>query len=413
MIVLIAMLTGISDIAALIAHLRRQRRDDLLRRGPGAVRGAGRLPVAVLDGLHRGHRALARRRRLPRGRRAAPPSRRPSSTRSSSRSSSSSTSSPSTCGSSTDASAAGAPTSSARRPTSSSAWSPSRPWPGRSSPARWPADEPRRGDPRMVAADGRSCRRGAEPITLHEAADRLGVHYMTVYRYVRLGHPAGRQGRRLVAGRPGDVAGREPEADRTPAARPDGVSTGIEPRRRAPWAGRLRQRMLAGDVGGQLAGGRGGDGVRLRARPTSTSRSWVRRSTASGRVAARRRRHRAGAPGRGVAASIVGRLGPRFRRRGRHRGTHPGGDAGRRAPRSWGRDALRHPARRWLRGAEPRCGHAAEIAGRGDAAAPRPGRLVVSVVDGARLPAAARLIAAARRQGSGVTHRRRRFRRPG
>jgi excisionase family DNA binding protein len=30
-------------------------------------------------------------------------------------------------------------------------------------------------------------RRGPEPITLHEAADRLAVHYMTAYRYVRTG----------------------------------------------------------------------------------------------------------------------------------------------------------------------------------------------------------------------------------
>ncbi len=28
---------------------------------------------------------------------------------------------------------------------------------------------------------------GGEQLTLHEAADRLGVHYMTVYRHVRLG----------------------------------------------------------------------------------------------------------------------------------------------------------------------------------------------------------------------------------
>ena len=33
------------------------------------------------------------------------------------------------------------------------------------------------------------------PITLQEAADRLGVHYMTAYRYVRTGRlPAQRSG---------------------------------------------------------------------------------------------------------------------------------------------------------------------------------------------------------------------------
>ena len=37
--------------------------------------------------------------------------------------------------------------------------------------------------------------RSRELITLHEAAARLGVHYMTAYRYVRTGRlPAERDG---------------------------------------------------------------------------------------------------------------------------------------------------------------------------------------------------------------------------
>src|SRR4249920_17091 len=37
--------------------------------------------------------------------------------------------------------------------------------------------------------------RARKPITLQEAADRLGVHYMTAYRYVRTGRlPARREG---------------------------------------------------------------------------------------------------------------------------------------------------------------------------------------------------------------------------
>ena len=38
--------------------------------------------------------------------------------------------------------------------------------------------------------------RDAETLSLHEAAAELGVHYMTAYRYVRLGMlPAHREGR--------------------------------------------------------------------------------------------------------------------------------------------------------------------------------------------------------------------------
>ena len=41
------------------------------------------------------------------------------------------------------------------------------------------------------------------PLTLQEVADLLGVHYMTVYRYVRLGLLEAEQGGRDLAGHPG------------------------------------------------------------------------------------------------------------------------------------------------------------------------------------------------------------------
>ena len=92
---------------------------------------------------------------------------------------------------------------------------------------------------------------GDELLTLHEAADRLGVHYMTVYRHVRLGMlPA-----RKVGGSwridPADLAtalraGRR----RQPAPGPAPAAMASKPRRRAPWAERLQQRMLAGDGAG-------------------------------------------------------------------------------------------------------------------------------------------------------------------
>ena len=48
----------------------------------------------------------------------------------------------------------------------------------------------------------------AEPISLQEAASRLGVHYMTAYRYVRTGRlPARRDGAQWFV----DVAGKMAE----------------------------------------------------------------------------------------------------------------------------------------------------------------------------------------------------------
>ena len=79
--------------------------------------------------------------------------------------------------------------------------------------------------------------------TLHEVADELGVHYMTTYRYVRLGmlparkvgaDVAGEGGRRQGAGvvsRHG-AHGRRPDPARFDARR---------------WVDRLEARLLAGD----------------------------------------------------------------------------------------------------------------------------------------------------------------------
>ena len=99
------------------------------------------------------------------------------------------------------------------------------------------------------AIDGR---RPPELLTLHEAADRLGVHYMTVYRHVRLGMLAARK----VGGQwridPADLAA----VGQPPAGRPARMAgeprpaTRDRPARRAPWADRLRGRMLAGDSAG-------------------------------------------------------------------------------------------------------------------------------------------------------------------
>ncbi len=82
---------------------------------------------------------------------------------------------------------------------------------------------------------------GEELVTLTEAARRLGVHYMTAYRYVRLGRlPASqRRGRWLV---PEDALG----ALERPGAR--GSAHSWQRRRRG-----LDARLVAGDAGGAWA----------------------------------------------------------------------------------------------------------------------------------------------------------------
>ncbi len=77
-------------------------------------------------------------------------------------------------------------------------------------------------------------------LTLHEVADELGVHYMTVYRYVRLGFlPAHRDGGSWRVGR-GDL---DDFVAQPAAARGRGQSN-------TAWDDRLVQRLLAADQAG-------------------------------------------------------------------------------------------------------------------------------------------------------------------
>jgi len=163
---------------------------------------------------------------------------------------------------------------------------------------------------------------GSGLLTLHEAADRLGVHYMTVYRRVRLGMlPA-----RKVGGTwridPVDLT--EP---RSGSAEPNGPGTGqAQPprdgkRRRAPWSDRLRERMLAGDAVGswqvvESAMASGVEPADVYVEILAPALHGIGAGWQSGAIPVERE-HIAS----GVAAKIVGRMGPRFRRRGRHLGS--------------------------------------------------------------------------------------------
>lgn len=148
----------------------------------------------------------------------------------------------------------------------------------------------------------------AGTLSLRECAERIGVHYMTAYRYVRLGRlPATKVGGewRVL---PSDL-----EALLVTAAEP--------PERGATdWSARLEDRLIAGDDAGAwavveaaLASGVSPADVHVDMLAPALVRIGAAWALGDLSVADE---HRATS----VATRIVGRLGPRFSRRGRHRG---------------------------------------------------------------------------------------------
>lgn len=156
-------------------------------------------------------------------------------------------------------------------------------------------------------------------VTLQEAADQLGVHYMTVYRYVRLGRLPARKVGGTWEVEAADLEGLRRGHDRS-----------VQPKRSADWAKRLEARMLEGDeagawgvLEGALASGStpadmytGLIGPAL----ASVGRRWH-----EGEVSIADE-HLASA----VALRLIGRMGPRFARKGRTKGvvvvTTPAGE---------------------------------------------------------------------------------------
>lgn len=147
-------------------------------------------------------------------------------------------------------------------------------------------------------------------VTLQEAAEFLGVHYMTAYRYVRLGT--------LQAHKSGNVwRVRRDDLDTFRAAVP---AAGFA-RPPAPWAERLESRLLAGDGGGawgvvEAALASGGDPRSIYLDVITPAMVSIGERWERGELDIAME-HRAS----GVASRLVGRLGPRFTRRGRTLGT--------------------------------------------------------------------------------------------
>ena len=146
-------------------------------------------------------------------------------------------------------------------------------------------------------------------LTLHEVADELGVHYMTAYRYVRIGVLPARK-----AGRTWRVSRDDLDAYLTKDSRPT-------LRGDAPWEERLSRRLVAGDEAGAwkvveaalAAGSTAEDAVTQVIAPAMrrVGDLWEQ-----GEIGVDEE-HTASA----VCLRLLGRLGSRFARRGVSRGT--------------------------------------------------------------------------------------------
>ena len=242
---------------------------------------------------------------------------------------------------------------------------------------------------------------GSGLLTLHEAADRLGVHYMTVY-----GRRLGMLPARKVAGTwrvdPADLTATRPRPVpprhlRERVGAPTATTSGGVPRGPIDSASGCWPATPSG--AGRSSSRRW---RRVSSPLTSTSSpgtgpAWDRRRLAVG-VDPVEREHIAS----GVAAKIVGRLGPRFRRRGRHLGSvviaMPVGERHGLGVAMLA-DIVAQAGYDVLNvGADtPPSSLASAIRSRDDLRA-----IVISVVDATNLPAAARMIAAARRADRAV-----------
>ena len=151
-----------------------------------------------------------------------------------------------------------------------------------------------------------------ESLTLQETADRLGVHYMTAYRWVRTGLlPAVKDnGVWRVRAEDADARVTAPEPDAEPRAR-----------RRVDHGERLAGRLLDGDRGGAvkliddaLAGGLSAEDLCLNVITDALRQVGDAWESGEATVA---EEHQASA----IANELIGRLQPQFNRRGRKRGT--------------------------------------------------------------------------------------------
>lgn len=150
-------------------------------------------------------------------------------------------------------------------------------------------------------------------LTLQAAADRLGVHYMTAYRYVRLGQLAAHKegGTWRIAEGDLELFQHENGSECSPA-----VS-----RRNAPWHQRFENRLLEGDQSGawkviEAAMSAGITPLGVYEEVFVPALRSIGDRWADGEIDVGEE-HQASA----IVGRLIGRLGPRFYRRGRRRGS--------------------------------------------------------------------------------------------
>ena len=153
---------------------------------------------------------------------------------------------------------------------------------------------------------------GGTTLGLREAAEQLGVHYMTAYRYVRSGRlPAHKVGNEWQVD-PADLAALQaPGAERGPSGRRPTRSVHRE---------RLERRLLAGDEPGawgvvESAMSSGAEPSEVLTDLLAPSLRSIGERWAGGELSIADE-HRASA----VAQRLIARMGPRFARPGRRRG---------------------------------------------------------------------------------------------
>lgn len=146
-------------------------------------------------------------------------------------------------------------------------------------------------------------------MTLQEAADRLGTHYMTVYRYVRLGRLPARK-----VGGTWEVEKADVEALR------GGNEQKVRPRHSADWSARLEARLVEGDEAGAW-------GVVEAALASGTAPAEIYTGLIGPALASLGARWHDGTISvaqehlaTAVALRLIGRMGPRFARKGRTKG---------------------------------------------------------------------------------------------
>ncbi|MDH3729511.1 MAG: cobalamin-dependent protein [Acidimicrobiia bacterium] len=151
---------------------------------------------------------------------------------------------------------------------------------------------------------------GSETLSLQKVSEELGVHYMTVYRYVRTGAlPARKEGAQWMVSRA--------DLKRYTKGK-QGLRGG---RGSADWSGRLFSRLVAGDEAGawkviESALASGADPAKVVVEILGGAMKRVGIEWARGQLDISAE-HRASA----ISHRLIGRLGPMSAKRGRSRGT--------------------------------------------------------------------------------------------